>query len=516
MVWTLTDRSRGLATPLDAGSTVLFGTDDGCDVAVEGVGPGEICAQVYVDRWFAFVFRGSGTVVQFGQAEFNLGTSSYSLASQTLLAGWERVCPGDGLVADVVGREWFTAGLQMVQWEEASITRPFPEAPQERDLRVVRAATRVLGAAMFPPGADSWSQDSVRERFWAGVWSLWAQICRYGVLTGPLACREVTEVLVNGPHQVFLERSGRLSLSPLRFGTEGDLRTVTERMVSSQNRRLDESSPAVDTRLPDGSRVHAILPPLAIDGTCVTVRKFPVTRTTMDGLLARGALTEDMARLLDALVDLRKNLVVSGGTSSGKTTLLGVLSGRIHPDHRTITIEDSAELRLAGRHVVRLESRPPNVDGKGAVSVRELVRHSLRMRPDRLIIGECRGEEALDMLQALNTGHDGSMTTVHANSPKEALYRLETLALFAGIDVPLRALRAQVASAVHVVVQQRRLVSGERKVTGIAQVRGLGAAGEDYEVDVWLAYDEGARDWRWTPQGREVFQAVCSGSSPCF
>lgn len=288
-----------------------------------------------------------------------------------------------------------------------------------------------------------------------------------------LADDAVSEIMVNGARRVFVERKGQIELTPFYFTDEPQLRRVIERIVVRVGRRIDEKSPMVDARLPDGSRVNAIIPPLAIGGSALTIRKFSKFPLTSETLLKLGSLNLQMAKFLHACVLARKNTIISGGSGSGKTTLLNILSGTIPPNERIITIEDSAELQLPQVNVVRLETRPANVEGEGAVSIRDLVRNALRMRPDRIVVGECRGAESMDMLQAMNTGHDGSLTTVHANSPGDALSRLETMCLMAGLDLPARAIRKQIASAVQIIVQQTRLSDGSRKITQVTEVCGM-------------------------------------------
>ena len=299
------------------------------------------------------------------------------------------------------------------------------------------------------------------------------EIIGLGPLEPLLRDETITEVMVNGPRQVYIERSGKLELTNVVFQNDDHVMRIIDRIVAPLGRRIDESSPMVDARLPDGSRVNAIIPPLSLVGPVITIRKFSAAPFTVEDLVRFGTATSDMVDFLRACVEARLNVVVSGGTGSGKTTTLNVLSSFIPNDERIVTIEDAAELQLRQEHVVTLESRPPNIEGKGAITIRDLVRNALRMRPDRIIVGECRSGEALDMLQAMNTGHDGSMTTVHANSPRDTLSRLETMVLMAGIDLPLRAIREQIASAVDLIVQQSRLKDGTRKIVNITEVQGM-------------------------------------------
>jgi pilus assembly protein CpaF len=283
----------------------------------------------------------------------------------------------------------------------------------------------------------------------------------------------VSEVMVNGPMHVYVERKGKLQLTQVKFDDDAHVRRIIDRIILPLGRRVDHESPLVDARLPDGSRVNAVIPPVAIDGPSITIRKFSSKRLTIDDLINFGSITPQIAEFLKACVVSRMNVVVSGGTGSGKTTLLNVLSGFIPDDERIVTIEDAAELNLSQEHVVRLEAKKPNIDGKGEVTIRDLVKNSLRMRPERIVVGECRGGEALDMLQAMNTGHDGSLTTLHANSPRDAISRMETMSLMAGLDFPLKVIREQIASAVELIVQQSRLRDGSRKVTQVTEVAGM-------------------------------------------
>ncbi len=299
------------------------------------------------------------------------------------------------------------------------------------------------------------------------------EILGHGPLESLLRDPDVTEIMVNGADLIYVERAGRITLAPVRFTNEGHLRRTIDKIVGRVGRRVDESSPMVDARLPDGSRVNVVVPPIALDGSILTIRKFSPDPFTDQDLIAFGTLTPAVRDFLALCVIGRRNILISGGTGSGKTTLLNVLSSFIPDDQRIVTIEDAAELQLRQQHVLRLESRPQNSEGRGEIAVRDLVRNALRMRPDRIVVGEVRDGAALDMLQAMNTGHDGSLTTVHANSARDSLSRLETMVLMAGIDLPLRAIRDQVASGLDLVVQQSRLKDGSRRIIGISEVEGL-------------------------------------------
>jgi pilus assembly protein CpaF len=299
------------------------------------------------------------------------------------------------------------------------------------------------------------------------------EITGFGPITSLLNDPEISEVMVNGPKFVYVEKSGKLVLTDAKFKDNHHVLHVIKKIVSPIGRRIDESSPMVDARLPDGSRVNAIIPPLAIDGPSITIRKFSEDPYQIQDLVDFGTLTPQMAKLIEYCILGRLNIIVSGGTGSGKTTTLNVLSSFIPHDERIVTIEDAAELQLSQTHVVRLETRPVNVEGKGEVSIRDLVKNSLRMRPDRIIVGEVRSGEALDMLQAMNTGHDGSLTTGHANTPRDMLSRLETMVLMSGMNLPVRAIRDQVSSAIDLIIQQTRLQDGSRKITHVTEVQGM-------------------------------------------
>lgn len=337
---------------------------------------------------------------------------------------------------------------------------------QELDKHELR--TRVLAAIRGKLSAEAGLSREDRDRL---VEEIADDTVGHGPLEKLLADPDVTEIMVNGPHDVWVERKGRLYLTPIRFNDDSHLRRIINKIVAQVGRRIDESSPMVDARLLDGSRVNAVIPPLSLNGALLTIRKFTKNRMALHEFEKIGTLTKEAIDFLDSCVKAELNIIVVGGTGTGKTTLLNAMSSCIPDDDRIITIEDAAELKLQQRHVLRMESRPRNIEGEGEVAIRDLVKNSLRMRPDRIVVGECRGAEALDMLQAMNTGHDGSLTTLHANTPRDALARLETLVLMAGYDLPLTAIRQQVCSALDLMVQLERLRDGSRKVTYITEVQ---------------------------------------------
>lgn len=336
-----------------------------------------------------------------------------------------------------------------------------------------------------------------------------AEILGYGPIEPLLNDDSVSEVMVNGPRQVYVERNGRLEMTDVTFQDDDHVMRVIDRIVSPLGRRIDESSPMVDARLPDGSRINAVIPPISLVGPVLTIRKFAKDPLTTDDLIRFGTMTAEMVMFLEACVRARLNVVVSGGTGSGKTTTLNLLSSFIPDDERIVTIENAAELQLRQDHVVTLESRPSNIEGRGEVSIRDLVINSLRMRPERVVVGECRGGEALDMLQAMNTGHDGSMTTAHSNGPRDTLSRLETMVLMAGAELPMRAIREQIASAVDLIVHQSRMKDGSRKITAVTEVQGM-------EGDVIVLQDVFSYEQTGMENGKIVGRLKPTGIRPKF
>lgn len=370
-----------------------------------------------------------------------------------------------------------------------------------RDL-VMREMTGLVNNSSVPLRSDE------RRRLIAEISD---DVLGYGPLQKLLDDDTVTEIMVNGHENVYIEQSGRLQRSDAQFSSDEHLRRIIERIVGRVGRRIDESSPMVDARLEDGSRVNAVIPPLAFSGSTLTIRKFGKVPLKAEDLVGRGSLSPQMVDLLRGCVEAKLNILVAGGTGTGKTTMLNVLSSFIPNAERIVTIEDAVELQLQQEHVVRLESRPPNIEGTGAVTIRDLVRNSLRMRPDRIIVGEVRGGESLDMLQAMNTGHDGSLSTLHANTPRDAISRLETMVLMAGMDLPLRAIREQIASAVDVIVHLTRLRDGTRRVTNITEVQGM-------EGDIVTLQDAFVFDYAAgvDANGRFLGQAIPTGVRPAF
>lgn len=337
-----------------------------------------------------------------------------------------------------------------------------------------------------------------------------AEAVGYGPIHPLLEDKEISEIMVNGPGQVYIERNGKIEETDIVFRDDAHVLHIIEKIVAPLGRRIDESMPMVDARLPDGSRVNAIIPPLALNGPTLTIRKFSEDPYTIEDLLEFGTLSREMALFLEAAVKGRLNIIVSGGTGSGKTTTLNVLSSFIDEGERIVTVEDAAELKLHQKHVVRLEARPPNIEGKGAVTIRDLVRNALRMRPDRIVVGEVRSGEALDMLQAMNTGHDGSLTTGHANSPRDMLSRLETMVMMAGMELPVRAIREQISSAFDLIIHQSRLRDGSRKITYITEVQGM--EGDVIVLqDIFLFKQEG-----FTEDGRVKGRFLPTGIRPKF
>ncbi|NBU25267.1 MAG: FHA domain-containing protein [Gammaproteobacteria bacterium] len=410
---------------------------------------------------------GGDDILRVGDTEFTVHLAPSPKAGPLPMAVWRPDRPplaadrASGLFIEAANR----AHRQLLR--QLDLRRRDVSAMDDRELRAI--ATELLRPIAEEEGSRSSIDASQLHRF------VLDEALGLGPLEALLADDDIREIMVNGPEQIFVESAGRLRATDARFSSETALRGIVERIVTPIGRRVDESSPMVDARLPDGSRVNIVVPPLALRGTALTIRRFGRSRLGAAQLLERGTLDEAMLEFLRCCVLLRRNMLVSGGTGSGKTTLLNVLSALIPPGERVVTIEDSAELAFDHANLVALETRPRNIEGRGEVTVRDLVRNALRMRPDRLVIGECRGGETLDMLQAMNTGHDGSLSTVHANSPRELLSRLEVMVLMSGVELPLAAIREQIASSVHLIIHQARLSCGTRRITHITEITGVTA-----------------------------------------
>jgi pilus assembly protein CpaF len=384
-----------------------------------------------------------------------------------------------------------SAELHLAESADAADDRMRPLSPAEREWKeiIYQRLLKVLDLSLLAGADDKDARRQIREvcesliaeeRAPLSIASrqriirrIEDEVLGLGPLEPLLADKTVSDILVNGARRVYVERRGKLELTNVAFSSDAHLLNIIDRIVSAVGRRVDESSPMVDARLKDGSRVNAIIPPLALDGPVLSIRRFAVELLSIDDLIKLGSLTSAIAQVMSAIVKCRLNVVVSGGTGAGKTTLLNLMSGFIPDTDRIVTIEDSAELQLQQPHVVRLETRPPNIEGRGAITQRDLVRNSLRMRPDRIVLGEVRGGEALDMLQAMNTGHDGSLTTIHANTPRDALGRIENMVSMTGISFPTKALRSQIASAIDIVIQVERMEDGRRRVVSLQEVNGL-------------------------------------------
>ena len=389
----------------------------------------------------------------------------------------------------IAGRTTFIRDNIKDQVDESELMRPLTTGEQEWKQRINERLLNVLDLSLLQSVENDKAREQIREiasqlmteesaplslrQRKVIIRRIEDEIMGLGPLEPLLADRSISDILVNGAKSVYIERRGKLVKTDVTFQDDAHLLNTIDRIVSAVGRRIDESSPMVDARLKDGSRVNAIIPPLAIDGPSMSIRRFAVELLSANDLIELKTITPEVAKVLEVIVKSRLNILISGGTGAGKTTMLNIMSGFIPHDERIVTIEDSAELQLQQPHVVRLETRPPNIEGRGEVSSRDLVRNSLRMRPERIIVGEVRGGEALDMLQAMNTGHDGSLTTVHANTPRDALSRIENMVSMTGIAFPIKALRAQISSAIDVVMQVSRLEDGSRKVTSLQEVNGM-------------------------------------------
>lgn len=426
----------------------------------------------------------------------------------------------------IAGRTPFMRDNTRDQVDESDLMRPLATAEQEWKQRINERLLNVLDLSLLQSVESDKAREQIREiaaqlmteesaplsvrQRRIIIRRIEDEIMGLGPLEPLLADKSISDILVNGAKSVYIERRGKLVKTDVTFHDDAHLLNTIDRIVSAVGRRIDESSPMVDARLKDGSRVNAIIPPLAIDGPAMSIRRFAVELLSVNDLINLGTITAEVAKVLEVIVKARLNILISGGTGAGKTTMLNILSGFIPHDERIVTIEDSAELQLQQPHVVRLETRPPNIEGKGEVSSRDLVRNSLRMRPERIIVGEVRGGEALDMLQAMNTGHDGSLTTVHANTPRDSLSRIENMVSMTGISFPIKALRAQISSAIDVVMQVSRLEDGTRRLTSLQEVNGM--EGDIITMSDLFAFERQGMD----ENGKVLGSLKATGVVPAF
>jgi pilus assembly protein CpaF len=426
----------------------------------------------------------------------------------------------------IAGRIPFPRDTVKDQVDESDLMRPLTTAEQEWKQRINERLLNVLDLSLLQSVENDKARDQIREIAYQLMTEESAplslrqrkviikriedEIMGLGPLEPLLADKSISDILVNGAKSVYIERRGKLVKTDVTFHDDAHLLNTIDRIVSAVGRRIDESSPMVDARLKDGSRVNAIIPPLAIDGPSMSIRRFAVELLSIADLVNLGTITTAVAKVLEVIVKARLNILISGGTGAGKTTMLNIMSGFIPHDERIVTIEDSAELHLQQPHVVRLETRPPNIEGRGEVSSRDLVRNSLRMRPERIIVGEVRGGEALDMLQAMNTGHDGSLTTVHANTPRDALSRVENMVSMTGISFPIKALRAQISSAIDVVIQVSRMEDGSRRLTSLQEVNGM--EGDIITMSDLFSFERQGMD----ENGRVLGRLKATGVVPAF
>ena len=471
LVFTQGGKRIATLTPQEgkAGEVFVLGTAPSCDIVVAGrygLAPQQVSFAPLGSIWWI------GDMAADGRLEINgrkTAAEALSGKAHVKVAGFEFDVECEASESRKSRRE--TASDILYANALASLSRNLGASTSadeaELEKRVDASLDEILARGL--PELDGFDAETITSLRTETV----EDMLRLGPLEPLIADDSITEIMVIDYRHIYVERKGKVALTDRHFRDPGHLIRVIERIVNKVGRRIDESSPLVDARLEDGSRVNAVIPPITPDGACLTIRKFGKSLFTLDKLVSFGSMSPEMMKFIDACVALRKNIVVSGGTGSGKTSLLNAISLCIGPAERIITVEDSLELKLQQSHVVRMEARPANAEGKGEVSIRLLVKNCLRMRPDRIVVGECRGGEALDMLQAMNTGHDGSLTTVHANSPRDVVSRLETMVLMSGMDLPSRAIREQIANAVDIIIHESRLADGSRKVTAITEVTGM-------------------------------------------
>lgn len=466
MKWKIIDTINNLEADIMSNMNFLIGSSENCDIKINEEKFKSISYQVFLENNFVFLKNSSNNIVKFKECNININNKQIFLKTQNYNLD---LIPTEQEISKIFRSQEFKITLSYIQNLYSNDKYNQFENIDNKLINFINLCCKHLNT-FFWQNEDIHKETS-RKYFQKIIWCLWAQVFEHGILTFVLQDPSISEIMVNSDSKIYLEKSGIISLSELQYESSLELLSTIERICNKIGRRIDQHTPFCDARLPDGSRVHAIIPPLAIMGPCLTIRKFPKKMISFFDLEQLNTIPKNFSKYLEDVVRSKKNILISGGTGTGKTTLLNCLSAFINHQERIITIEDSAELQLQQPHVIRLECRNANIENQGQITIRDLLKNTLRMRPDRIIIGECRGLEALDMLQAMNTGHEGSMTTIHANSAPDALRRLETLVLFAAEKLPSHAIREQIASAIHIVIQLSRNSEGARFIKGIYEVK---------------------------------------------
>lgn len=466
MKWKIIDTINDLEADIMSNMNFLIGSSENCDIKINEEKFKSISYQVFLDNNFVFLKNNYNNIVKFKECNIKINNKQIFLKTEKYSFV---LIPSEQEISKIFRSQEFKITLSYMQNLLSQCNYNKFENNENNIINFINLCCEHLNT-FFWKNEDIHKETS-RKYFQKIIWCLWAQVFEHGILTFVLQDPTISEIMVNSDSKIYLEKSGVISLSELQYESSLELLSTIERICNKIGRRIDQHTPFCDARLPDGSRVHAIIPPLAITGPCLTIRKFPKKMINFLDLVQLNTIPKNCSKYLEDIVRSKKNILISGGTGTGKTTLLNCLSAFINNQERIITIEDSAELQLQQPHVIRLECRNANIENQGQITIRDLLKNTLRMRPDRIIIGECRGLEALDMLQAMNTGHEGSMTTIHANSASDALRRLETLVLFAAEKLPSHAIREQIASAIHVVIQLSRNSHGSRFIKGIYEVK---------------------------------------------